>query len=174
MSAAINNPYVSCPYDKSHAVPKLRLQRHLMKCRKNHPKLAALFKSCPFNATHVIPEQELQMHFMFCSDRHLMEAKKYENTTVHGELGNPQFHLPVPVGDWEDEEDEQASIDMIYAPRNVHRPEPSDNRNEFRRGGALGAPIYHCQNSRDDEEPIMPKVLGMGRGRFYARLDNSE
>ncbi|KAK3922842.1 Gametocyte-specific factor 1 [Frankliniella fusca] len=176
MYAAINNPFVSCPYDKAHSVPKLRLQRHLLKCRVNHPKLAAIMKSCPFNATHIMPEAELRTHFYFCNDRNLVEGQKYLHTPVHGELGNPEFHLPVPVGDW-DEPDDEDPIEQIYGHRNNNGNIPE--RDEFEPGGALsGISNNHAAPARvEDERPIMPSFMGMGRGRLHARLrdlDNSD
>lgn len=34
----MHNPFVQCPYNMAHEVPKLRLQRHLLKCRKVRSK----------------------------------------------------------------------------------------------------------------------------------------
>ncbi|KAJ1522036.1 hypothetical protein ONE63_002354 [Megalurothrips usitatus] len=114
---AHHNPYVECPYDVAHQVPKLRMQIHLIKCRKNNPHLAKLMKSCPFNATHIMPERELNLHLQCCTDRCLIEGQKYNCKQDHGDLGNPTFHAPIPKETWDDRECEEQSH-MVGAHQN--------------------------------------------------------
>ncbi|XP_069360569.1 gametocyte-specific factor 1-like [Maniola hyperantus] len=57
--------WVTCPYDRAHRVPVLRIQRHLVRCEARHPPLAI----CPYNATHRMPEAQLRAHVDACPTR---------------------------------------------------------------------------------------------------------
>ncbi|KAM7390926.1 hypothetical protein PAMA_008907 [Pampus argenteus] len=50
---------LQCPFDKNHQIRSCRFPYHLIKCRKNHPKLASELKTCPFNARHLVPKHKL-------------------------------------------------------------------------------------------------------------------
>ncbi|KAL0808374.1 hypothetical protein ABMA28_012860 [Loxostege sticticalis] len=58
----MDDPFVSCPYEASHRVPRSRLQAHIVKCQKKYPDL----KICPYNATHRFPEEEMKYHLVDC------------------------------------------------------------------------------------------------------------
>nr|AAC63308.1 D7-like protein [Perca flavescens] len=60
---------LQCPFDKNHQIRACRFPYHLIKCRKNHPKLAMELKTCPFNARHLVPKHELTYHTETCEDR---------------------------------------------------------------------------------------------------------
>uniref|UniRef100_G3P9J9 CHHC U11-48K-type domain-containing protein n=1 Tax=Gasterosteus aculeatus TaxID=69293 RepID=G3P9J9_GASAC len=60
---------LQCPFDKNHQIRTCRFPYHLIKCRKNHPKLASELKTCPFNARHLVPKHELMHHTETCVDR---------------------------------------------------------------------------------------------------------
>uniref|UniRef100_A0A3Q3MKF3 CHHC U11-48K-type domain-containing protein n=1 Tax=Labrus bergylta TaxID=56723 RepID=A0A3Q3MKF3_9LABR len=60
---------LQCPFDKNHQIRACRFPYHLIKCRKNHPKLASELKTCPFNARHLVPKHELMYHTETCEDR---------------------------------------------------------------------------------------------------------
>ncbi|XP_067384605.1 gametocyte-specific factor 1 isoform X2 [Channa argus] len=60
---------LQCPFDKNHQIRACRFPYHLIKCRKNHPKLASELKTCPFNARHLLPKHELKHHMETCADR---------------------------------------------------------------------------------------------------------
>ncbi|CAL8319583.1 unnamed protein product [Merluccius merluccius] len=60
---------LQCPFDKNHQIRACRFPYHLIKCRKNHPKLAQALKTCPFNARHLIPKHEMTSHTATCVDR---------------------------------------------------------------------------------------------------------
>uniref|UniRef100_A0A3P9MUI8 CHHC U11-48K-type domain-containing protein n=1 Tax=Poecilia reticulata TaxID=8081 RepID=A0A3P9MUI8_POERE len=60
---------LQCPFDKNHQIRSCRFPYHLIKCRKNHPKLASELKTCPFNARHLVPKHELAHHTETCEDR---------------------------------------------------------------------------------------------------------
>ncbi|MED6290319.1 hypothetical protein CHARACLAT_011898 [Characodon lateralis] len=60
---------LQCPFDKSHKIRSSRLPYHLIKCRKNHEKLARQLETCPFNARHLILKNELPHHIKTCEDR---------------------------------------------------------------------------------------------------------
>ncbi|XP_034256906.1 gametocyte-specific factor 1 homolog isoform X2 [Thrips palmi] len=155
----LHNPYVMCPYNRAHEVPKLRLQRHLLKCRK-YPHLS-MMKTCPFNATHVVPQMELELHLMTCAERNLIEGQKYSLTATQGELGNPSYHPDVPVGDWSDESDEED----LHGPalrnnhrRNHHQVVRSVQEEDIDDGGAL---------SQLEDSHVDPSPIGFGRGRIH-------
>uniref|UniRef100_A0A8B9HK92 Zgc:56699 n=1 Tax=Astyanax mexicanus TaxID=7994 RepID=A0A8B9HK92_ASTMX len=63
------NKMLQCPYDKNHQIRASRFPYHILKCRKNHPKLAEELKTCPFNAKHLMPKHELSQHIENCEDR---------------------------------------------------------------------------------------------------------
>uniref|UniRef100_A0A3B5B8D1 Gametocyte-specific factor 1-like n=1 Tax=Stegastes partitus TaxID=144197 RepID=A0A3B5B8D1_9TELE len=58
-----------CPYDKNHQIRACRFPYHLIKCRKNHPKLARELKTCPYNARHLVHKHELAHHTETCENR---------------------------------------------------------------------------------------------------------
>ncbi|XP_076283105.1 uncharacterized protein LOC143210270 [Lasioglossum baleicum] len=57
-------PYMRCPFDESHRILDGRLQKHLVKCRKNYPKDTKLH--CYYNATHVLNVDEYEHHISTC------------------------------------------------------------------------------------------------------------
>nr|XP_046252449.1 gametocyte-specific factor 1 isoform X1 [Scatophagus argus] len=101
---------VQCPFDKNHQIRACRFPYHLIKCRKNHPKLARELKTCPFNARHLVPKHELNRHTETCEDR------KYVNTEDGGSMnGFCKWQLPVSTWanqnmteDWDKEADDNA------------------------------------------------------------------
>uniref|UniRef100_A0A3B4BH19 CHHC U11-48K-type domain-containing protein n=1 Tax=Periophthalmus magnuspinnatus TaxID=409849 RepID=A0A3B4BH19_9GOBI len=82
---------LQCPFDKNHQIRACRFPYHLIKCRKNHPKLASELKTCPYNARHLVPKHELNHHTETCEDRitvDIMDAEAVhfvwgENTGVN-------------------------------------------------------------------------------------------
>lgn len=157
------NPYVECPYNRAHQVPKLKMQMHLVKCRKQHPEEARRLKHCPFNATHIMPEAELTYHFRYCSDKELVKV-----TNEHGELGNPSFHPDVPSGGWDDEDDDDYEQPEIRTRRAYHPTSTRIERDEFLPGGALGVSTSAYS---------LPRLKGVGRGQlnmFIAQLKNKQ
>lgn len=60
-----NDDWMSCPYDPSHRVPRLRIQRHILKCEKTHPPL----EICPYNYTHRHPADKIKEHCVNCPDK---------------------------------------------------------------------------------------------------------
>uniref|UniRef100_A0A1A7XP14 Gametocyte specific factor 1 n=1 Tax=Iconisemion striatum TaxID=60296 RepID=A0A1A7XP14_9TELE len=101
---------VQCPYDKNHQIRVCRFPYHLIKCRKNHPKLAKELKTCPFNARHLVPKHELVAHMEACENR----VSVFENDDVK------ETHArKVPVSTWvnpEMTEDWDAEADDAAAP----------------------------------------------------------
>lgn len=55
------NDVVECPFDKSHKVPRNRLQVHLSTCRLRNSKN---FETCPFNALHIMEPSLLSVRFL--------------------------------------------------------------------------------------------------------------
>ncbi|XP_045457204.1 gametocyte-specific factor 1-like [Melitaea cinxia] len=64
----MDDPFVSCPYDPAHRVPRSRIQGHIVKCQVKHPELAI----CPYNATHRLPHSEMTHHVKNCPSRAAM------------------------------------------------------------------------------------------------------
>ncbi|XP_069363730.1 uncharacterized protein [Maniola hyperantus] len=60
-----DSEWLTCPYDRAHRVPALRVQRHLVKCEARHPPLAI----CPFNATHRMSAEKMALHVEECPTR---------------------------------------------------------------------------------------------------------
>jgi hypothetical protein len=65
---------VTCPYNPSHQLINegIRVQRHLVKCGKNHPESDVSI--CQFNTCHRMPESELQLQHLDCPDRKQVEC----------------------------------------------------------------------------------------------------
>ncbi|XP_048003490.1 gametocyte-specific factor 1-like [Leguminivora glycinivorella] len=64
----MDDPFISCPYEPNHRVPRSRIQGHIVKCQKNYPELAI----CPFNATHRYPAAQIKHHVANCPTKQAM------------------------------------------------------------------------------------------------------
>lgn len=82
-----HQPYVSCPYNRQHQVPRHRLQAHIVKCQKNYPELQV----CPFNATHRLTAEELKIHVATCPDK----IEMYEKDDNPKQMGD--IYVPKPL-----------------------------------------------------------------------------
>ncbi|XP_022047348.1 gametocyte-specific factor 1-like [Acanthochromis polyacanthus] len=103
------NRLLQCPFDEHHKIRASRFPFHIIKCRKNHPKLASELKTCPFNARHLVPKHELAHHTETCENR------PSEDSQAAGSSNEPQWHVPVSTRvnpnmteDWEEEVDNDA------------------------------------------------------------------
>ncbi|XP_058265632.1 gametocyte-specific factor 1 [Hemibagrus wyckioides] len=102
------NVMMQCPYDQSHQIRACRFPFHILKCAKNHPKLASELRTCPFNAKHLVHKQELASHIEHCKD------KSIEDAVDSSAEVNRKFHVPIkwtaPASkeDWEKESDDNA------------------------------------------------------------------
>ncbi|KAJ2941753.1 hypothetical protein O0L34_g15859 [Tuta absoluta] len=79
------DPWVHCPYNSVHKVPKSRIQAHIVKCQKNYPPLAI----CPYNATHRLSEKEMKTHVFSCPSKADMFPKD-KVPKVMGRLTTPR------------------------------------------------------------------------------------
>ncbi|XP_047451436.1 gametocyte-specific factor 1 [Mugil cephalus] len=102
---------LQCPFDKNHQIRACRFPYHLIKCRKNHPKLASELKTCPFNARHLIPKHELAYHTETCEDRVSVDTEDAGSTN-----GHCNWHVPVSTWvnphtteDWDKEADNDVA-----------------------------------------------------------------
>ncbi|XP_062314961.1 gametocyte-specific factor 1 [Osmerus eperlanus] len=120
------NKLLQCPYDKNHQIRACRFPYHLIKCSKNHPKLASELKTCPFNARHLMPKHELSHHIVNCVDRRSVNTE---------DLGNEvQNKWQVPVStwtnpntdeDWDEEADDVTQTPFVWGVSTTFiRPEP--------------------------------------------------
>ncbi|KAM9856138.1 gametocyte-specific factor 1-like [Aulostomus maculatus] len=102
---------LQCPFDKNHLIRTCRFPYHLMKCRKNHPKLASELKTCPYNARHLVPKQELTHHTETCEDRVSVDTDHDGDTDGHCRWRVPvsTWENPNSTEDWDREEDETAA-----------------------------------------------------------------
>ncbi|XP_060750356.1 gametocyte-specific factor 1 isoform X1 [Tachysurus vachellii] len=121
------NAVMLCPYDSNHRIRACRFPYHIIKCAKNHPKLAKEHKTCPFNAKHLVPSHELAHHIEHCKDRCLITTEDEDSARM-----NPKFHVPsmwtAPAceEDWDKEADENAKTFVWGVTNNllpVNQPE---------------------------------------------------
>ena len=106
---------ITCPYNISHQITEGRLQRHLVKCRRNHPNADVVI--CEFNSSHHIPSHEEKSHLQTCPDRKLVEKMKYE---LRLEDKKPAPFKPADHGALDDEEEDwerEAIIKTSYDPK---------------------------------------------------------
>uniref|UniRef100_UPI0037E85C09 gametocyte-specific factor 1 n=1 Tax=Semicossyphus pulcher TaxID=241346 RepID=UPI0037E85C09 len=102
---------LQCPFDKNHLIRACRFPYHLIKCRKNHPKLASELKTCPFNARHLVPKHELTYHTETCEDRITVDPEDGVSAN-----GYTQWQVPLNSSanpnmteDWDQEADDNAA-----------------------------------------------------------------
>ncbi|KAF3697236.1 Gametocyte-specific factor 1 Protein FAM112B [Channa argus] len=101
---------LQCPFDKNHQIRACRFPYHLIKCRKNHPKLASELKTCPFNARHLLPKHELKHHMETCADRISMGNEDGGPTNEYCKWQVPvtTWVNPNMTEDWDNEVDDDA------------------------------------------------------------------
>ncbi|XP_062247058.1 gametocyte-specific factor 1 isoform X1 [Platichthys flesus] len=102
---------VQCPFDKNHQIRVCRFPYHLIKCRKNHPKLANELKTCPFNACHLMPKNELTHHIDTCENRMSLDpggGDEVTNGHVEWQVPPSTWVNPNQTEDWDDEIDDHA------------------------------------------------------------------
>lgn len=80
----------TCPYDPTHQITSSRIQKHLVKCRRNHQESEHVI--CIFNASHHIPKAEEQYHMAHCTDRRIVELASYnlQKTDIQCQLEIPK------------------------------------------------------------------------------------
>uniref|UniRef100_A0A673CTT8 Gametocyte-specific factor 1-like n=1 Tax=Sphaeramia orbicularis TaxID=375764 RepID=A0A673CTT8_9TELE len=100
---------LQCPFDKSHQIRACRFPYHLIKCRKNHPKLASELKTCPFNARHLVPKHELTLHTETCEDRTSVDREDGEGHPCRWQVPVSSWVNPVMTEDWDEEADDNAA-----------------------------------------------------------------
>ena len=64
-----------CPYDPTHEILVTRWERHLLRCRPNHPN--SNIKICRFNWQHHVPMEELAFHEKECAREEMNQGKDY-------------------------------------------------------------------------------------------------
>ncbi|TNM86762.1 gametocyte-specific factor 1 [Takifugu rubripes] len=130
---------LQCPFDKNHQIRSSRFPYHIIKCRKNHPKLASQLKSCPFNARHLVPNQELQAHIETCPDRIVLDSEEAGND------GNCKWKVPVSTWentnlteDWETEVDDYAPPFILG--RRMENEKSTSKKTDFKPAPAFKTP----------------------------------
>jgi len=76
-----------CPYDRTHEILVTRWERHLLRCRPQHPNSGVVI--CKFNWQHHIPKEEIAYHERECAK----EVMNQGNTTPM----DPSFIIPDPM-----------------------------------------------------------------------------
>ncbi|CAG5036754.1 unnamed protein product [Parnassius apollo] len=64
-TSTMDDPFVACPYNFAHRVPRSRIQAHIVKCQPNYPEL----NICPYNATHRVSKLEMRTHVLNCPSK---------------------------------------------------------------------------------------------------------
>ncbi|XP_042266374.1 gametocyte-specific factor 1 [Thunnus albacares] len=100
---------LQCPFDKNHQIRACRFPYHLIKCRKNHPKLASELKTCPFNARHLVPKHELTHHTETCEDRISVDTEHGQSTNGLRQVPVSTWVNPDMTEDWDKEADDSAA-----------------------------------------------------------------
>ncbi|XP_051805835.1 gametocyte-specific factor 1 [Acanthochromis polyacanthus] len=100
---------VQCPYDKNHQIRACRFPYHLLKCRKNHPKLAKELKTCPYNARHLVHKHELAHHTETCENRVCVYTEEAGSTNGNWHVPVSTWVNPIATEDWDKEADEFAA-----------------------------------------------------------------
>nr|XP_020475146.1 gametocyte-specific factor 1-like isoform X2 [Monopterus albus] len=117
-----------CPFDKSHQIRACRLPYHLIKCRKNHPKLAIELKTCPYNACHLVPKHELKNHVAACEDRVSVDKDDEGSVPRQQQVPVSTWVMPNMTEDWDQEADVNAAPfvwgrNTLLTPKLETRPE---------------------------------------------------
>ncbi|KAK5895384.1 hypothetical protein CesoFtcFv8_011979 [Champsocephalus esox] len=99
---------LQCPFDKNHLIRVCRFPYHLIKCRKNHPKLASELKTCPYNARHLVPQNQLMSHTETCEDRISVDIEDRGSTNRLIPLQVSTWVNPDMSEDWDHEVDDAA------------------------------------------------------------------
>ncbi|KAJ8390495.1 hypothetical protein AAFF_G00102920 [Aldrovandia affinis] len=127
---------LQCPYDKNHQIRACRFPYHLIKCAKNHPKLAQELKTCPFNASHLMHKHELSHHIANCVDRRSVNTEDLGSAEVQS-----KWHVPVNTWehpkceeDWDKEIEDSPATPFIWGVstglnQESTRPEPRTTNN---------------------------------------------
>nr|XP_018900273.1 PREDICTED: dentin sialophosphoprotein-like [Bemisia tabaci] len=103
----MDDPMVGCPFEMAHWCKQSRLQKHLIKCRKNHPE--SELEPCPYNATEYIHPDNLVEHLKVCKNAKLLEGLKYDAERLRDNYLDAPYHVPTlqkPESETEDFENE--------------------------------------------------------------------
>lgn len=149
----------TCPYNPAHQITVSRIQKHLVKCRRNNKDSEHII--CPYNASHHIPKAEEQYHVAHCSDRKIVELANYswalEKPGLHGNLEIPpskpqKFDSNLFLGEEEEdwERDLSGAVLKSYDPQikcqksNVLRKLPGATPSERKK-------FYAAERKRHEE-----------------------
>ncbi|XP_024130250.1 gametocyte-specific factor 1-like [Oryzias melastigma] len=105
---------LQCPYDKNHQIRNSRFPFHILKCRKNHPKLAKELRACPFNARHLIPKQELAQHIEMCENRRSPEESEGKDEDFAWRVPVLPQENPCKTEDWDMEADDHVAPFVLW------------------------------------------------------------
>ncbi|XP_050098085.1 gametocyte-specific factor 1 homolog [Anopheles aquasalis] len=78
----------TCPFNPAHLIPAESMQKHLLKCRKQHKSSSMVI--CPFNQTHYLHTREYAKHIKTCPDRILIESFRYTEKDGSGGSSNQE------------------------------------------------------------------------------------
>ncbi|XP_075898613.1 gametocyte-specific factor 1 [Nelusetta ayraudi] len=123
---------LQCPYDKSHHIRSSRFPYHLIKCGKNHPKLAQELKICPYNARHRLPKHQFNAHLESCPNRRTIESEDRGDNSGYLTWQPPvsTWVNPDMTEDWDEEIEENAPLFILGVNSSVsgnQAPRPTNN-----------------------------------------------
>ena len=174
---------ISCPYNPSHQITRKIIQKHLVKCRRNHPDTDLVI--CSFNSTHHIPGKIIKKHEAECPDRKLFEQIMF--------IPENQMRAPTPVtsrptcGSDDEDWEAEANVKVSYNPaeaaakknvlRKIEGAVPSQRKafrmKEFERLKELDKREDTSESSDTEEEEDLDKsdiVRGKGKGILLIKL----
>jgi len=172
-----------CPYDEVHVVSVLRFQRHLLKCRKNHPDKDLV--KCPYNATHILLRDKLRSHLSVCPDKRaidpdIIQAQNSETGEIARQMGNVE--LPertwIPPAESEDWDLEALGYEKEDSSKSKGDPGGSSvkhgekrNKNPFAKEQYNDSLAAREEQSDLDNEHFSTYVRMAGRGFNLNRKD---
>ncbi|XP_037539835.1 gametocyte-specific factor 1 [Nematolebias whitei] len=130
---------LQCPFDKNHQIRACRFPYHLIKCRKNHPKLASELKTCPFNARHLVPKHELAYHTETCEDRIPVDPEDSGSTNGLWHVPVSTWVIPNMSEDWDKEVEDHAAAPFVWG-QNAAQKNKLDVRPTNNLGSSVRAP----------------------------------
>ncbi|XP_065283244.1 uncharacterized protein [Dermacentor albipictus] len=163
---------VKCPYNPNHKVKSGRLNIHITKCRREHPRCR--LKPCPFTTDHMAPAnaEDYQRHLASCPDRSSTFC------TATRDEPDPPFDIPVPGGanafvpEPEEQWDVGPCASNSSGPINPFQPavppifrtvqglKPAERKRYYQSLRASSPPVVYVPGQYPElEMPPMPKTM---------------
>ncbi|KAH7938209.1 hypothetical protein HPB49_021743 [Dermacentor silvarum] len=182
---SLQDDLVKCPYNPFHKVKRGRLNIHMTKCRKEHPRYR--LKPCPFTTDHMAPanDEDYQRHLATCPDRSSTFC------TATRDDPDPPFDIPAPGGakPFVPEPEEQwdvgpsssgrpvdpfqPAVPPIF--RTVQGMKPAERRRHYQSLNASGPPVVYVPGQYPQMEVApMPRYYVPGLENRYRASEQGE